>query len=49
MFKANKSPLKQNPSRVIQPIEIKNRYSPLETEDNPTDNGKRRIDLPEKN
>ena len=32
MSKANKLPLKKNPSRVIQPIETKNRYSPLGTQ-----------------
>ena len=36
--KANKLPLKKNHSRVIQPIETKNRYSPLETEESPTEN-----------
>ena len=35
---ANKLPLKKNHSRVIQPIETKNRYSPLETEESPTEN-----------
>ena len=38
MSKANKLPLKKNPSRVIQPIETKNRYSPLQTEESPTEN-----------
>ena len=36
--KANKLPLKKNHSRVIQPIETTNRYSPLETEDSLTEN-----------
>ena len=36
--KANKLPFKKNHSRVIQPIETKNRYSPLETEESPTEN-----------
>ena len=35
--------MKKNPSRVIQPIETKNRCSPLETEENQTDNGNTRI------
>ena len=30
MSKANKSSLKKNPSRIIQPIETKNCYSPWE-------------------
>ena len=36
--KANKLPTKKNPSRVIQSIEIKNCYSPLETEGSPIEN-----------
>ena len=44
LSKAIKSPLKKNPSGVIQQIETKNRHSPLETEENPTDNGKPRTD-----
>ena len=39
MSKANKSPCKKKPSEVTQPIETKNRYSPLQTEEKPTDNG----------
>ena len=46
MSKANKLPLKKNPSRVIQPIETKNRYSPLETEESPTENENTRTDSP---
>ena len=46
--KANKLPMKKNPSRVIQPIETKNRYSPLETEENPTENENARTDSPNK-
>ena len=38
--------MKKNSSRVIQPIEIKNRYSPLETEENPTENENTRTDSP---
>ena len=38
MSKANKSPWKKKPSEVTQPIETKNRYSPLQTEEKPTDN-----------
>ena len=38
MAKANKLSLKKNPPRVIQPIETKNRYLPLETEESPTEN-----------
>ena len=44
--KANKHPLKKNPSRVIQPIETKNRYSPCETEENPIKNKNTRTDSP---
>ena len=44
--KANKLPLKKNHSRVIQPIESKNRYSPLETEDSPTENENTKSDSP---
>ena len=43
---ANKLPLKKNHSRVIQPIETKNRYSPLETEDSPTENENTKPDSP---
>ena len=46
MSKANKVPLKENPSRVIQPVETKNRYLPLETEKNPTENENTRTDSP---
>ena len=46
MSKANKLPLKKNPSRVIQPIETKNRYLPLETEESPTENENTRTDSP---
>ena len=46
MSKANKFPLKKNPSKVIQQIETKICYSPLETEENPTGNGNARIDSP---
>ena len=35
MSKANKLPLKKHPSRVIQPIETKNHYSPLGTKESP--------------
>ena len=38
--------MKKNPSRVIQPIETKNRYSPLETEESPTENENTRTDSP---
>ena len=38
MSKANKSPLKKKSSEVKQPIETKNCYSPLQTEEKPTDN-----------
>ena len=44
--KANKLPLKKNHSRVIQPIESKNRYSPLETEESPTKNENTKSDSP---
>ena len=44
--KANKFPLKKNLSRVIQPIETKNRYSPLETEESPTENENTKSDSP---
>ena len=44
--KANKLPLKKNHSRVIQPIETKNRYSPLETEESPTENENTKSDSP---
>ena len=46
MSKGNKSPLKKYPSRVIQPTETKNRYSPLETEERLTKNGNTRTDSP---
>ena len=36
----------KNLSRVIQPIETKNHYSPLETEGSPTENGNTRTDSP---
>ena len=42
--RANKLPLKKNPSKVIQPIETKNRYCPLETEENPSENKSTRTD-----
>ena len=38
MSKADKSPLKKKPSEVTQPIETKNCYLPLQTEEKPTDN-----------
>ena len=44
--KANKLPMKKNQPRVIQPIEIKHRSSPLETEDSPTKNENTRPDSP---
>ena len=44
--KANKLPLKKSHSRVIQPIETKNRYSPLETEESPTENENTKSDSP---
>ena len=37
MSRANKLPLKKNPSRVILPTETKNRYLPLETEESRTE------------
>ena len=43
---ANKLPMKKNPSRVIQPIETKNHYWPLETEESPTENKNTRTDKP---
>ena len=46
MSEANKSPLKKESSRVIQPIETKNRYSLLETEENRTENRNTRNDSP---
>ena len=45
MSEANKLPLKKNSSRVIQPIETKNRYSPLGTEESPTENENTRKSL----
>ena len=44
--KTNKLPLKKNHSRVIQPTESKNRYSPLETEGSPTENENTKSDSP---
>ena len=44
LSKVVKSPLKKIPSGVIQQTETKNRYSPLETEENPTVNGNARTD-----
>ena len=44
--KTNKLPLKKNHSRVIQPIESKNRYSPLETKGSPTENENTKSDSP---
>ena len=44
--KANKLLLKKNHSRVIQRIESKNRYSPLETEDSSTENENTKSDSP---
>ena len=41
--KANKLPMKKNPSRVIQRIETKNRYSPLKTEESPTENKRQEL------
>ena len=46
MSKANKLPLKKNPSRSIKPIETKNRYSPLETDESPTESENTRTDSP---
>ena len=46
MSEANKSPLKKESSRVKQPIETKNRYSLLETEENRTENRNTRNDSP---
>ena len=46
MSKANKLPLKKNASGVIQPIEIKNHYLPLETEERTTENKNTRTDSP---
>ena len=46
MPRANKLALKKNPSGVIQPIQTKNRYSPLETEKSPTRNENTRTDSP---
>ena len=43
--KANK-PMKKYLSRVIHPIETKNRYSPLENEESPTENENTRTDSP---
>ena len=44
MSKTSQSPSKENPSKVIQPIETKNCYWSLETEENPTKNGNVTID-----
>ena len=44
MSKANKLHLYKTPSRVIEPIETKNRYSLLETEGSPTKNENTRTD-----
>ena len=44
--KANKLPLKKNHLRVIQPIETKNCYSPLETEESLTENENTKSDSP---
>ena len=38
--------MKKNPSRVINPIETKNSYSPLETEESPTEDETTRTDSP---
>ena len=46
MSKASKLPLKKNSSRVIQPIETKNCYLPLETEESPTENENTRTGSP---
>ena len=46
MSKVNKLPLKKNLSRVIQPIETKNCYSPFETEESLTENENTRTDSP---
>ena len=46
MSKANKLPSKKNSSRVIQSIETKNHYSPLVTEESPTENENTRNDSP---
>ena len=42
IYKANKLPMKKKQSRVMQPIETKNCYSPLETEESPTANANTR-------
>ena len=48
IFKANKLPMKKKKSsRVIQQIETKNRYSPFETEDSPTENENTRSGSPD--
>ena len=44
--KANKLPLRKDHSRVISPIESKNCYSPLETEESPTENKNTKSDSP---
>lgn len=38
--------MKKSPSRVIKPIETKNLYSTLESEESPTENGNTRINSP---
>ena len=47
MSKVNKSLLEKNPYKVMQPIETENWYSPLQSEENPTDNGSTRTDSPD--
>ena len=44
--KVNKLRMKKNQSRVIQPIETKKHYSPLETEESPNENENTRTDSP---
>ena len=45
IYKAHKLPMKtKKQSRVMQPIETKNWYSPLETEESPTENANTRTD-----
>ena len=38
--------MKKSPSRVIKPIETKNLYSTLESDESPTENGNTRINSP---
>ena len=38
--------MKKSPSTVIKPIETKNLYSTLESEESPTENGNTRINSP---